>query len=258
MLATTAPSTPWIIALALLALIVLLVVRAIRKDKREYQRFKKFTSTDLRQKMMRKWVLQSFTVFGGATIVLLALAANFVPLMLDDINAWAWIAAARQAFASGPLWPTIVAAAVVTILAVTVLAIFAARKETTIPALGDVHALLPRNRSELAIGAALSVNAGVVEELLFRLAIPTAIFAVTRNAPAAILLSVALFGALHIYQGIPGVIGSTIAGLAFFAIFIASNNIVVAIVVHALFDLRSLVLIPVIVFGVHKKHSAPA
>ena len=46
----------------------------------------------------------------------------------------------------------------------------------------DIHALLPRNRGELRYGALLSVNAGVVEELLFRLAFPVLIFAATDSA----------------------------------------------------------------------------
>ena len=61
-----------------------------------------------------------------------------------------------------------------------------------------------------------------------------------------------IFGGLHAYQGVAGVIGSTIIGALFMALYLATGNILVVIVVHALFDLRSLVLIPMVIFGVHR------
>jgi len=110
----------------------------------------------------------------------------------------------------------------------------------------------PRNRAELKYGAALAINAGLVEELLFRLALPALIFGVTGSAVAAVTASILIFGLLHIYQGLPGIIGSVILGTAFMTIYLATGSIVIAIEVHALFDLRSLVLIPVVVFKVHR------
>ena len=135
---------------------------------------------------------------------------------------------------------------------VTLLGIGAARKEDEIVAVGDIRALLPRNRQELRLGALLSINAGVVEELLFRLGMPALIFGATGSAVAAIVVSVALFGALHVYQGVPGIVGSTIVGALFLLTYVVSGSILVPIVLHAVFDLRSLVLIPVAVYGVHR------
>ena len=112
---------------------------------------------------------------------------------------------------------------------------------------------MPRNRTELRFGALLSINAGVVEELLFRLALPALIYGVVGNAVAAILGSLVLFGALHVYQGVAGVIGSTIVGALLMFVYLASGSILVAMAVHTLIDLRSLVLIPVVVYKVHKK-----
>lgn len=258
MLDATDPTTPWVIGIALLALTALLVWRAIRKNKHEYQRFKKLRSTTKRQSMLRRWLLQSIAVFGGSSAILLALSAAFVPLLLAEVNSWEFVAGVRRAFEAGPLLPVILTTVVVSLVAVTAIGIFAARKETDIPSIGDVQALLPRNRAELRLTAALAINAGVVEELMFRLAVPSAIFAVTGNAFVALVASVALFAALHIYQGAVGVVGSAIAGALFLVIFIASENILVAIVVHALFDLRSLVVIPMVIFRVHEKTSSTA
>src|SRR5690606_29000321 len=98
-------------------------------------------------------------------------------------------------------------------------------------------------------------NAGVVEELLFRLALPVLAFAVTGNALVAVVGSLAVFAALHLYQGVAGIIGSAVIGALLMAVFIGTGSILAAIVVHVFIDLRSLVLIPVVVFGVHRTRS---
>jgi membrane protease YdiL (CAAX protease family) len=63
----------------------------------------------------------------------------------------------------------------------------------------------------------------------------------------AFTLAAVLFGLLHLYQKFWGVLGATILGLAFSVVYLLSNSIVVVIVIHALVDLRSLVLIPLVV-----------
>lgn len=253
MLSPDDPLTPWVLTAALMALVAVLVLRAIRRERHEYARFKRLRSTQRRQATLRKWVIQSLVVFGSSSIVLLALAWPFAGALLDEINEWTWIQDARHAVTASLLWPLITAAALAALLVVSVLGLRAASKEQEIAAIGDVHALLPRNRAELRWGAALSVNAGVVEEALFRLAVPAALFGATGSALAAVVVSLVLFAVLHLYQGVPGMLGSLIAGVLFFAVYVASSSIVVAMIVHALFDLRSLVLIPMVVFGVHKK-----
>jgi membrane protease YdiL (CAAX protease family) len=255
-------SSPWILGGVFVLLLAFMAFNAIRKDRREYRRFKQLRSTARRQKIFAKWVRESFLNFGGAAVVVLALTWQYIPLFLDGVNDWDFVADGRRAFATtGWLGPTLVISVAVALLGGAVLGIVLARSETEVPAIGDVQALLPRNRAELKYGAALAINAGVVEELLFRLAMPALVFGFTANAIAAVVVSILIFGALHVYQGAAGIIGATIIGAVFMAIYVATGSIVLAIVVHALFDLRSLVLIPMVVFGVHKVTSgnnAPA
>jgi membrane protease YdiL (CAAX protease family) len=221
--------SPFLLGGVFLLLVALMVFNAVRKDRREYRRFKRMRSTARRQKTFAKW------------------------LFLDAVNQWGFVADARQAFGTtGWLGPTLLVALIVALVGGAVLGIVLARSETEVPSIGDVQALLPRNRAELKYGAALAINAGVVEELLFRLAMPALVFGFTGNAVSAVVVSVLIFGALHVYQGVAGVVGATIIGALFMAIYLASGSIVAAIVVHALFDLRSLVLIPMVVFGVHR------
>jgi hypothetical protein len=57
---------------------------------------------------------------------------------------------------------------------------------------------------------------------------------------------------MHAYQGPAGVIGTAVIGAIMMAVYVGTGSIVWPIVVHALFDLRTLVLLPVALFGVHK------
>jgi membrane protease YdiL (CAAX protease family) len=257
-LSPTSALTPWILGAVLVALLAFMTFNAVRKNRRDYSTFKRQRSSKRRRKTFRKWLRQSFLNFGGAAVVVLLLSWQFIAPFQEAVDAWSWVEGARRIFSdSGWIGPTIVAALIALLVVGGVLGIFAARSEISnaseVPSIGDVQALLPRNRAELKWGAALAINAGVVEELLFRLALPALIFGVTGSAVAAVAASILIFGFLHIYQGLPGIVGSVVLGAAFMAICLGTGSIVVAIVVHALFDLRSLVLIPVVVFGVHKE-----
>src|SRR5690606_1396747 len=205
-----------------------------------------------RQAMMRKWLVESFVVHGGAAVIMLLLAWQQVPPMLaaiEDLAAVQWL---RDAASEGLLKGFLIGA-ISALLIASIALLPLARGQAEVVTVGDIHALLPRNRGELRYGALLSINAGVVEELLFRLALPAAVFGVTGSIAAAVLGSTAIFAALHLYQGASGVIGSAIIGALLMAVFIGTGSILVAIAVHAFIDLRSLVAIPMIVYRVHRK-----
>jgi len=247
------PAARVILLLLLAGLIALLIYRAVRKERNEFQRFKRFERTRNRQRMMRKWLLDSLFMFGGAAVVILLLAWQFVPLVQQGVDQWPIGLWWRSLVAdTGSLVPGIAAGVAIALVGGTVVAVALARRAESVPTIGDIGALLPRNRSELVLGALLSVNAGVVEELLFRLAVPALILGATGSTAAAAIGSVLLFGALHFYQGWPGIVGATVIGALLMVLYLASGSILLAIVAHALIDLRSLVLIPVLVFGVQR------
>jgi membrane protease YdiL (CAAX protease family) len=242
-----------ILWLALLGLVALLVVRAIRRDRLEYRRFKRFRSTARRQAMYRKWLRDAFVTFGSLTIALVLLAGAFIAPLLAETSRWPPIRAARDWVTANPVLTVVIAAAVlVGFTALTVAGVIAARKEGEVPTIGDIRAMLPRNRPELGLGAVLSVNAGAFEELVFRLGIPALLFGASGSALTAVAGSVLLFGALHAYQGVAGVIGTTLIGAVFMASYLLTGSILVPIVLHTLFDLRSLVFIPMAISGAHR------
>lgn len=237
--------------LALLALVLVtlavLVWRAIARDRRDYARFKRLRSTKLRRRVFGRWIIESLLVLGGLAGALLLGAGSFVPLALDDIRAWGPLAGVPYGTGTAAWILAGFGIAVVVAMALPVLLLRTRLDE--IPAIGDIKALLPRERGELKFGAGLAVTAGVVEELLFRLALPAAIFGVTGSGPLAFGAAALVFGLLHIYQGAQGILFASLLGVVFTALYVLSGSIVVPIVLHALIDLRSLILIPIALGG---------
>lgn len=235
--------------IALLVLVLaILAGRAITRERREFARFRRLRSTIARQKVYRRWLVESVAIIGGLAVVLLVGAGSFVDASLASAQSVPAIAAARSWLATG-LGTGIAIGAAIGGLVGLVLPILLLRRTPIdeIPAIGDIRALLPRTRGELPYGAGLALSAGVFEELLFRLALPALLFGITGEGLLSIVAASALFGLLHLYQGPVGVAGTTLLGLVFAALYVLSGSILLPIVVHALIDLRSLVLIPIVV-----------
>ena len=239
------PFTPVVLWVAFAALLALLVFRTVRRDRREYQRFKRYRTTLRRQAMFRKWLRDSILSIGVLSLVLLALSWQFVTPLRYQLQSWI------------PILPWvgwgIVVGMVLLFAGLTMAGLVAARRTPEEPVMiGDIGAMLPRNKQELRLGWFLSINAGISEELMFRLAIPAVLYGASGSAIVALVGSVALFGALHSYQGVSGVIGTTVVGLAMMFAYLATGTILVPIVLHILIDLRSLVLLPTVLFDANK------
>ncbi len=160
-----------------------------------------------------------------------------------------WGPFASLAFDSRTVAGILAGLGVATVLVLVVPVLLLRRRLDEVPAIGDIRALLPRNRGELPYGAALGVTAGVVEELLFRLALPALLFGVLQGIPGAgplaFGIAALLFGALHLYQGPLGLLFAFVLGLLFTTLYVVTGSILAPIALHVLIDLRSLVLIPI-------------
>jgi membrane protease YdiL (CAAX protease family) len=109
------------------------------------------------------------------------------------------------------------------------------------PKLAFVEYLLPHSRDELRWFTALSITAGVCEELLYRGFLFWVLKAYV-GVPLAAVIGVSLFGVLHIYQGKRGALKAGIAGLVMMVIVLLTGWLFPAMVVHALVDLGAGVL----------------
>jgi membrane protease YdiL (CAAX protease family) len=115
------------------------------------------------------------------------------------------------------------------------------RREALRAKLAYIEYLLPHSRSELSWFTALSITAGVCEELLYRGFLLWVLKAYVGIALAA-LIGVALFGLLHLYQGRQGALKAAGAGAVMTIIYLATGWLFPAMVVHALVDLNAGVL----------------
>lgn len=98
-----------------------------------------------------------------------------------------------------------------------------------------VWELLPRTQEEKGVFVILSIAAGTGEEVAYRgYAIP--VLASILGLPGAVLLSSAVFGVLHAYQGPLGILRTTVMGLILALGFILSGSLIPAVIAHTLID----------------------
>jgi membrane protease YdiL (CAAX protease family) len=113
--------------------------------------------------------------------------------------------------------------------------------------IGDIDALMPRNGAESLWAALISLNAGISEELFFRLLLPLLLALLTGNVVAAFAVAALVFGLVHVYQGWMGVLATGFLGLVFSVLYLASGSLIAAMAAHALLDLFGLVVRPTLV-----------
>jgi membrane protease YdiL (CAAX protease family) len=97
--------------------------------------------------------------------------------------------------------------------------------------------ILPETGLEFAPYCALALTAGVCEEFLYRGFTMAALGRAGVFLWAAVVLSSALFGLAHSYQGRSGVLGTALMGLVFGAARVAFVSLLPVVVWHASVDL---------------------
>ncbi len=235
------------------------MVRAANRERRDYGRFKRLKTTRERQRVFGKWLREGFLINGGLTIAVLLASWNLIGPASRSALKWPPLHWLHENLSGGFGLGVTIGVAIVAAALLLVPMFLLRRQANELPAIGDIGALLPRTRAELKYGVGLSINAGVVEELLFRLGMPALLFGITGNGILSFVIASVLFGLLHIYQKVWGVLGATVLGLVFSLIYLLTGSIWVVIIVHAVIDLRSLVLLPLVVQNVwNKLTDAPA
>jgi uncharacterized protein len=116
---------------------------------------------------------------------------------------------------------------------------------------GNLNAILPRTGGELVWSSALAIVAGVIEELFFRLALPLFTALATGSAEVGFALSLAAFAYAHHYQGWIGMLAATVAGAMLTILYLATQSLGFAMLVHALLNLNGLVVRPALIGPPH-------
>jgi len=221
------------------------------RDVGEYAAFKKLTDTKDRQARYRRWVVSSFVLFVVGSLAILAILGDLGCVIHQPrpfFGAFRWARATIPLPSLGPEFLGGLVAGLVTVVVFgTLVSIRAVRRSGGPPKtvmLGDVAPLMPRNWPETAWTALLSINAGIGEELFFRLTLPVLIVLVIGHAPAAFIAAAVIFGLAHVYQGWVGVLATMVFGFVFTGLYLWVGNIWVPMALHAAIDLTSLVIRP--------------
>ncbi len=116
------------------------------------------------------------------------------------------------------------------------------KSETSLAALAgafrDLEALLPHTQSESRGFAALSITAGVCEELLYRGFLMMFVLSIS-NIWVAVAATSVVFSLGHLYQGPKGILKTGMAGLAMAGLYVLSDSLFPPMLLHALIDLNS-------------------
>ena len=97
--------------------------------------------------------------------------------------------------------------------------------------------MLPRTDEEAAYFRALSVTAGICEEVVYRGYLIWYLAAFIGPWPAALAAGV-LFGGLHLYQGTSGILRTGAVGVVMGLLYVGSGSLLWPMILHAAVDLN--------------------
>ncbi len=137
------------------------------------------------------------------------------------------------------------ASVIVTIVQVFLTRRNAKMREKIVQAFERLDFILPVTSEERAWFVAVSVTAGICEEILYRGFFTRYLANVPWHANlwTAILISSLVFGIAHTYQGVSGVFGTAVIGAMMAVIFMIAGNLWLPMALHVAFDLRILFLL---------------
>lgn len=105
-----------------------------------------------------------------------------------------------------------------------------------------VRKLLPQDRSEWGLYGITAVSAGIAEEAAYRGAIMSVLIGLTGMPWVAVLVSAVAFAVAHALQGWKSAIVIFVMALAMHGLVFLTGTLVIAMVVHAVYDLLAGVL----------------
>ncbi len=230
----------------LLLVTIMSLVWFLKGDLLGYRRIKRLSDTVSRQKTYRLWIAKAAIAFVLPAVIGLALLGRLDALVTvpPEFDALRTLLPSFEGDSRVELLGMIGGSALGGLIIGAVLAIRGNWR--ILKTIGNVGSLLPRNRPEIAHAAAMSIAAGISEELAFRLLLPLLVALVSGSAFVAFGVAVAAFGAMHLYQGRAGVIATTLVGALMAAIYLMTGELWLAMLLHALIDLNSLVLRPML------------
>lgn len=144
-----------------------------------------------------------------------------------QVGTWAWIG-----------WAVAAGAVVGLVLQAVLVPRSPSGREALRRQMADLRDLVPHDAREARLFAALSVTAGICEEIVFR-GFLLAYFESLLGLWPAVALSSLVFGLGHAYQGVRGIFKTAGVGLVMALLVVLTGGLWAAILVHAVIDLTS-------------------
>jgi len=234
-------------ALLLIAVLAALAWRTWQGQHR-MRDFRGLDESAARRRRFLTWTIESFISFGLGGVLLLVLIGRAGTLLGVPPE---FVAVGPALGMDAPSAPDVdLLLGMATGMLIGGLGVFAVwrfvfRRKSQ-PVIGNVSALFPRNGREVLAVIPLAVNAGLSEEVFFRLALPLLAAGATGSALAGMVIASITFGLMHWYQGWKGVLLTGIVGVAFFWFYLLTGSLLVPILIHAGGDVIALALRPAI------------
>ena len=219
----------------------------LKGDLASWRVFQGLADTGSRQKRYWRWTVKPWLAFALPSLVGLLLLGR--PDTLTRMPTEFAPAAAWLPYIAGESLRMMMASAAVGLVLGTVVVVVLTRlrrSDRPVGTIGNIGAILPRNRAELLPATLLSITAGVTEELAFRLFVPLLLTLLTGSAMVAFAATAVLFGLLHLYQGWAGVLATTALGLVLSAVYLMTGLLWLVVLLHILIDLNGLVVRPLL------------
>jgi membrane protease YdiL (CAAX protease family) len=217
------------------------------RDRAEYARFKRLTETAARQRSYRRWLVTAFLLFLVGSLAVLAMTGRLAAALREPDAFAPLTARLRHALPANLVSPELLGGLVsgmaISVVVVTLLTVRRGAQTQSVQ-LGDINALLPRNGPETLWTLLLSVNAGISEELFFRLLLPLLFALAFGHVAIGFALAVVAFGLAHLYQGWVGVLATAFVGAVFTTLYLWSGSLALPMLLHVALDVLGLVVRP--------------
>jgi len=237
---------------ALIAPLVLIATLALlawsqRNDRRGFERFRAIEDTALRQRIFLRWAMKGCALYLGMPLLGLALVGRVDALWTFPEEFWPLLAYAPVLPVEDDAFLGAILGGALGGVVLGVAILFLRRRRQARPARATaISPMQPRNRAETLRILPLILNAGVSEEVCFRLYVPLLFTLSGAPAWAAFLATTLIFGWLHRYQGWLGIVLTGVVGALLAAFYIGAMGLAFPIVVHLVLNLNALILRPAI------------
>jgi uncharacterized protein len=207
---------------------------------RRTQRLRRHTSSEAR---ITSYLFTIWKLWASAAVAVLLAYPTNLNVLPDHDHVTTWLGAHLSVFLIAAVATTSV---VIVVLSQGLRAIVdTARRKKVAEAVRTMRFMLPVSAKERRYWIMLSLSAGICEELLYRGFLVHYLSGLLAGGVAlgvlgAWLVSSMLFGLAHVYQGVAGVIRATIAGLLLGLVAILTGQLILPILLHALFDVQML------------------